>query len=194
MYMFTQPQQHRGVTLLIAVLVVSIVLSIGLAILNITLKEFILSGVARDSAVAFTAADAGLECGKYWDRSPSLPSGSVFDTTEDTSVDCFEGTYNTTHTFGCEYGGAADCYSHEIELVDFGEGGTPLCTSVLVTKFQSSDGAVQMTEDRACPQGFRCTTIEARGYNDTCTGIDSSLTVERAIRANYGGCRIGSCP
>lgn len=60
---------NRGFTLLYSVLVASLLLSIGLAILNISIKEVMLSGSARDSQLAFYAADAGLECALYWDHS-----------------------------------------------------------------------------------------------------------------------------
>lgn len=57
----------RGFTLFYAVLVSSLLLAIGLAILNITFKEFVLSSGARDSETAFYAADTALECALYWD-------------------------------------------------------------------------------------------------------------------------------
>src|SRR3989338_9684883 len=72
-----QPHNLRkGFTLLIALLVIGIILAIGLSILNITLKEFILSGIARESAIALGAADAGMECALYWDSSSD---GNKFD-------------------------------------------------------------------------------------------------------------------
>lgn len=58
----------RGFTLFYAVLMSSLLLALGLAIFNITYKELILSAGARESAVAFYAADAGLECALFWDR------------------------------------------------------------------------------------------------------------------------------
>jgi hypothetical protein len=57
----------RGFTLFYAVLVSSLLLAIGLAVLNITYKEFVLSSGARDSETAFYAADTALECALYWD-------------------------------------------------------------------------------------------------------------------------------
>ncbi len=68
----------RGFTLFYAVLVSSLLLALGLAIFNITYKELILSAGARESAVAFYAADAGLECALFWDRKHSGLSSPVF--------------------------------------------------------------------------------------------------------------------
>lgn len=64
---FSTWKSSAGFTLLYSVLVTSLLLSIGLAIFNISIKEVILSSGARDSQFAFYAADAGLECAFYWD-------------------------------------------------------------------------------------------------------------------------------
>ncbi|MEK7606341.1 MAG: LamG-like jellyroll fold domain-containing protein [Patescibacteria group bacterium] len=57
----------RGFTLFYAVLVTSLLLALGLAVYNITLKELILTSDARESQNAFYAADTALECALYWD-------------------------------------------------------------------------------------------------------------------------------
>ncbi len=67
-----------GFTLFYAVLVSSLLLALGLAIFNITYKELILSSGARESATAFYAADAGLECALFWDRKHTGLSSPVF--------------------------------------------------------------------------------------------------------------------
>lgn len=71
-------QARRGFTLFYAVLMSSLLLALGLAIFNITYKELILSAGARESAVAFYAADAGLECALFWDRKHTGLSSPVF--------------------------------------------------------------------------------------------------------------------
>lgn len=58
---------NGGYTLLFAVLIASLVLSIGLSVFNISMKEFILSSAGRESQFAFYAADTGIECALYWD-------------------------------------------------------------------------------------------------------------------------------
>lgn len=74
-----------GYTLLFSVLVSSIVLAVGISILTISKKEFLLSSSARESIVAFYAADSGLECGIFNDS-----SGNFSTTTEiDAKVKCF---------------------------------------------------------------------------------------------------------
>lgn len=58
---------NDGYTLLFAVLVSSIVLIIGISILTISKKEFLLSSSARESVYSFYAADTGMECAIYQD-------------------------------------------------------------------------------------------------------------------------------
>jgi Tfp pilus assembly protein PilX len=65
-------KQRKGFTLLFATLIVSLILTIGLSILSILLKESILVSTIRDSEFAFYAADSGGECALYWDRTFSI--------------------------------------------------------------------------------------------------------------------------
>jgi len=53
---------QKGYTLLFAVIVSVLVLSIAAFILSVSRKEAILASSARDSIYAFYAADSGLEC------------------------------------------------------------------------------------------------------------------------------------
>jgi Tfp pilus assembly protein PilE len=59
---------QRGFTLLIAVILSSVVLAIGLALLDISYKQLVLASVAKNSQYAFYAADSALECALYYDQ------------------------------------------------------------------------------------------------------------------------------
>ena len=59
---------HRGFTLLVAVVLGSVALSIGLALLDIAYKQSVLASSAKQSQFAFYAADAVLECALYYDQ------------------------------------------------------------------------------------------------------------------------------
>lgn len=78
-----QVKPNRGFTLLVAVLVSGVLLSIALAIFNITVKELLLSSSGRDSQFAFYAADSGAECALYWDQ-----KGGGFSTSTPVSINC----------------------------------------------------------------------------------------------------------
>lgn len=60
-------KKNQGFALLFAVLVSSILLTIGLSIFGITLKELAISTASRQSVYAFYAADSGLEFALYRD-------------------------------------------------------------------------------------------------------------------------------
>jgi hypothetical protein len=68
--MTTKPQDRsvksQGFALLIALIVVGVVLSIGLSILNLSISQVRLSTDAKESEAAFHAANAGMECARYW--------------------------------------------------------------------------------------------------------------------------------
>ena len=60
---------ERGYILLMSVLIVSVILSISFGIYALSIKDVILASYLKDSAKAFGAADKGVECALYWDRS-----------------------------------------------------------------------------------------------------------------------------
>ncbi len=101
-------EADRGFTLLIAVLISGVLLSIGLAIFNITIKELLLSSSGRDSQFAFYAADSGTECALYWDQ-----KGGGFSTSTAGTINCNNTSildvggvgYNSPMTFQFEVDG-----------------------------------------------------------------------------------------
>ena len=53
--------------MLFTVLIVSLILSIAIGISNVTLKQTVLSSLAKDSQISFYQADTAVECGMYYD-------------------------------------------------------------------------------------------------------------------------------
>lgn len=152
-------KNKKGFALLYAVLVSSILLSIGLAIFNITMKELLLSSLGRDSQFAFYAADTGIECALYWDFVPAI---SAFSTSSPAgSVNCGGGDEPDRPVIST---GGDGVYERRFQI-DFAP--EPYCVKVLVTKKESP----------------RETIIESRGYN-TCDNT-SPRRVERALRVTY---------
>lgn len=71
-------KEEKGFTLLYAILVSILVLSVGASIISITLKQTILSNSSRDSQLAFYASNTGIECALYWDIiGVELPTGET---------------------------------------------------------------------------------------------------------------------
>lgn len=66
--------RKRGVVLLIAILVSSVALAVGLGVYNRTYKELLFASYWKQTQIAFAAADSGLECALYWDAHPAAPA------------------------------------------------------------------------------------------------------------------------
>lgn len=61
----------RGVTLLVAVILSSVVLSVAMALLDVAYKQQLLASTAKQSQYAFYNADSAMECALYWDQQVS---------------------------------------------------------------------------------------------------------------------------
>ncbi|OGG73222.1 hypothetical protein A3A38_02410 [Candidatus Kaiserbacteria bacterium RIFCSPLOWO2_01_FULL_53_17] len=57
----------RGFTILLAALVASLVLTLGISVFSIAQKQVVLSSLGRSSQFAFYTADTAAECALYWD-------------------------------------------------------------------------------------------------------------------------------
>lgn len=67
--MYKQPvKKEKGFAILFAILLATLVLSIGMSILNISIKELIISGFSNESAQATYAAQTAVECALYWEK------------------------------------------------------------------------------------------------------------------------------
>jgi len=60
--------RQNGFALLIAIVISTVVLTIGVSIINIALREVILASTVRNSLSGFYIADSGVECALYWDN------------------------------------------------------------------------------------------------------------------------------
>ena len=63
--MMTNP---RGFALLIAILIATVAVTLGVSLLDISYKQVILTSTAKQSRVSFYAADSALECALYYDQ------------------------------------------------------------------------------------------------------------------------------
>lgn len=129
----------KGVTLLLAVLVSSIALSVGIGIFSLLFSEIQISGSAKDSVTAFYAADSGLECAIYWELLENkgyLPS-SPFASGSGASITCN----------GTSYSGMGSCPSGSPCTGDFApqysDYGINSCAHVTVEKEDMGGGYIQ---------------------------------------------------
>jgi hypothetical protein len=205
-------RRNRGFTLFIAIIVSSLLLSVGFSLSNIIFKQLIFSSTGKDSQIAFYAADSGVECASYWDwkfgdgllvdreESPFSPfsntgSGAILCGTEEVYI-----KYQTTN-YNSSEGVTFDTESElEFHINLSGQGSqNPSCAVVIVSKsfdadpdFTPPDPEDDEGEENTDPYaGFiEATTIESRGYNarfvpGSGCQINNPRTVERAIVLTY---------
>jgi hypothetical protein len=184
----------NGLALLITMLLMSVLLGISTSLLNVTLKQYQLSGIARASEVAFHAANAGVECLSYHDLTLAVAGVSKFDVPGDgstapevLSISCMDNQVSSD----VEPLNNGTIQSGEEQRFEF-EWGTPaVCTNVSIYKFHNDSGiepvvaAGQTFRVGGCPQGSTCTVIRSRGYNTGCANLANPRTVERELTQIY---------
>jgi hypothetical protein len=60
-------KSKAGFAILFAVLLASFLITLGISIFSISLKEILITTSVRDSQIAFYTADSAQECAQYWD-------------------------------------------------------------------------------------------------------------------------------
>ncbi len=173
--------KSSGFTSLYAMLVASLLVSVGLSMAEIAIRETRLSSAGLGSQSAFFAADSGIECAIYWDF--KNPSGkSAFSTSTASTISCNgqsistnSQTVPTVPSVPSRVGGGTDTNPTSIFYLTFTGGTKPLpyCVIVTINKTQNSGPG---------PLAVK-TKIESRGYNSCDT--TNPRRVERAIRVQY---------
>jgi hypothetical protein len=67
--------QRSGFVIFFALIVSSIVLTAGLAVSRIIIRQIYLASVQRDSQVALFGAESGKECARYYYQNPTITDG-----------------------------------------------------------------------------------------------------------------------
>ncbi len=156
-YKLQTTNPRRGAVLLIAVLMASVMLSVGLGVYQRTYKQLVFSSFWKQMQVSFAAADSGLECAMYWDLHPGTPS-------------CFGAAYSTW---------TVQNWTPGITSGNFEVNTSGGCVIVTITKPSPNDMPAP------APAGTKYSTyIESRGYNDVC-GSTNPRRVERALKIDY---------
>jgi hypothetical protein len=149
----------RAFTLLITMILVSVILSVSFALLDIAYKQVYLTSIAAQSEVAFYNADSGLECALYWDQQQD-----EFDFTSEPS----------SGSFNCEG-----------QTVPFSAPTSPLARTTTFTipcagDTTSGDGNATVIIYKQ-PTG--ATSMYSNGFN-TCKASDTRR-VERGLETSY---------
>jgi len=165
-------KSEKGMTLFISIAIMSILLLISFAVVNITIKSTLFATSGRDSQFAFYAADAGIECAIYHDskfepsKFATSTAGSITCATQTVTTGSQTVPVNPTQSSRVGGGGAGNPTSIFYFNLNQGTNPTPACAIVSVTK--NVNGT---------------TFIRSRGYN-TCD-TTNPRRVERGIEVTY---------
>ena len=133
--------------MLFSVLISSLLVAIGLSIFSLTLKELTISTSARESQVAFYAANSGMDCAIYWNFQNAFINDTV------PSVQCGE-------SFGSA-SASGDVYKFKFDITSDPNGP---CVEVVVTKgtdtiIESRGKNICGAEGRKVERGLTATII-----------------------------------
>ena len=160
-------KNKRGFAILFAVLLASFLITLGISIFSISLKEIQITTSVRDSQIAYYIADSARECALYWDIKRGafpacLDDGSPCTVSTSTAPTIMCNGINIPLSF------SSNGLTYSSSKVDFFQASstsstTPIADINIIKTFVSPNIV---------------TTIEARGHNTSILG----RRVERGIR------------
>jgi hypothetical protein len=167
-----QKTVNKGIALLVAVIFMSVMLALGVALSSLGYKQAVLASSAIESQSAFYAADAALECALYADQQQQAFIYTTHDATNEPNPTVCDGTAATPLPGGYTYNATRLVF---IERMSLDNGSR--CADVTVYKY-------------AAPQGPRGVTtyLFAQGYNVSCATVGSpnaSRIASRGLDARY---------
>lgn len=175
--------KKNGFTLLFAVLIISITLSLSLGATNLVISQLTISRDTRESLEAFYTANAGAECALFWDiqyKFDGPDKVSAFDPLNPaaTEIECNDSDPENPHFF---VGGPPSC----IDCVDSSCVASACVDGRTIFEFEANNRCVQVTVEKLRSVGE--TRVVSRGRNHDCpfsTTLAGSF--ERILRATYG--------
>lgn len=153
---------QRGFTLLIAILLATVAVTLGVSLLDISYKQLILASTAKQSQFAFYAADSAMECALYYDQ--QLNAFSYTNPLASSNIICNQLAVTSFTNTPYPQGSGSTLHRKTVYSLPCPDGGTT--AQVTVYKYNSAS-----------------TTIYANGYN-TCSATDPRR-VERGLKVSY---------
>lgn len=184
-------KKDKGFALLLAIIISSIVLAIGVSILKVSVNQINLSATARESEFAFQAAHAGVDCIAFWRYEKANEYTSQNVSTPNPTVTCFGGspvTSNKTRVRTVAEG-TVDRYINTFQW-----GSPARCSSVEMYVINANAGtinqpftnqAVGNNGTKTCNQGTVCTVLVSAGFNRACNDLSSIYAVQRELTVEF---------
>jgi len=123
---------QKGITLLLAVFISSLILTLGMGIYTLLFGQVGFSSTAKESLLAFYAADSGIECALFWDI-----QNNSFSTSSTSDITCNDDSFSV--------GGASGLSEFTINFADGS------CAEVEVIK--NSETAITSLGKNICQAG-----------------------------------------
>jgi type II secretory pathway pseudopilin PulG len=191
-------KQKSGFALLMTLVVVTAVVSITLAIIELSIKQLSLTVTARDSELAFQAANAGIECIRYLHRQAS----TTFTTPLPTSVPytCFQRPSDTlvtvANSFTVTGNGSIRRYRDTITWGPNNDRCSVLemvlmhvdpseSSDLVVSNLNTAFPGYPSGQNKRCSPGSLCTIAEVTGFNKPCNAITTAGSVRREVLLEF---------
>ncbi len=195
--MVDNKKSQSGFALLVSLIVVGAVLSIGLVILDLSIKQVRLAATTKDSEIAFHAANAGMECARFWRRNQNqeMINGSTTD-----PINCFNTAVGAVAadavTPDVTGDGRAYKYAYQIDW-NSNQSCTVITTVVAVAELSGAGVTVDNMTDvdmipgypdgdtLSCGASSQCTVVSVQGYNRSCAQRASFGTIQREVLLEF---------
>lgn len=181
-------------------LIISVVLSVALTTLSLSIKQTRLATDTRDAEIAFHAANAGLECLRYWRRIEPLN----FEAGVSQDIDCFGSTGvspEENNELSSEASGDGSVYQYQY-YITWGTGTDERCSEMRFLVFNADSSGSGLTlndmddyipgyaanspsDSKSCEAGGLCTVFSSRGYSDSCDAREQTGTIQRDILLEF---------
>lgn len=195
--------KNKGFALLITLVVISVVLAIGLSLLFVTTKQYLLAVTANESEKAFQIAQVGLECMRYHRAQPDTrnillkginpPEPPPSSPPPPPSLSCAGVNSNIVDSSGGPILSISSSdywvYSYKYRYTINNRCVEPSLYIADLRQYDGEDPSLPIAneglESIECKSGSICTAIFSRGYNRPCDQLDSILTIQREITVEY---------
>lgn len=183
---------EKGFALLVTLVVVSVVLAIGLSLLFVTTRQYVLAVMANESEKAFQASQIGLECLRYWRNQPDVVSQFLRDQSYPDPIECAGVSSSVIESSGTPFSGGHWLYYY---LYRFNLAGDRCVEpAIYIADMRNYTGSedeliIPISNEGLssirCAAGTVCTAIFARGFNRPCNQLDSIYAIQREITIQF---------
>lgn len=177
---------ESGFALIMALIISSVVLSIGLSMLSITIKQVDLTATVRESEIAFQAASLAMDCA-LMTRIREDVSLATTSPASSLSFDCG----NLNGSVSDSGSGNEQIYIFSRDWLNNGRAQWVKVEMYIIDNSSSSNSVTFNAPGRdytaTCSAGIFCTYIFAEGYNRSQSEITSgaSFAVQRELTAEF---------